>query len=140
MRGAWTDPVSSPLSSCCLRAAKPALEGGGWFGCSGTRRFALLDTIWSGPSSSVRRSPGVDHDRAAEVLRDGGPMLTFLLWIILFVIAWPVAILALILYPIAWLLAVPFRLVGISVRAVFDFLGALLGLPARVLGGRPVSG
>lgn len=68
---------------------------------------------------------------------EGGVMLTFLLWILLFVIAWPVAVLALLLYPVVWLVALPLRLVGVSVRAVFEFLGALLGFPARLLRGRP---
>ncbi|HEY4607076.1 MAG TPA: hypothetical protein VIH55_05455 [Acidimicrobiia bacterium] len=62
-------------------------------------------------------------------------MLTFLLWLLLLVIAWPLAILALILYPIVWLMSLPFRLVGISLRAVFELLGSILRLPARVLRG-----
>lgn len=64
-------------------------------------------------------------------------MLTFVLWLILFVICWPVALLALLLYPIVWLLLLPFRLVGIVVGGVFEFLRALIFLPARVLGGKP---
>lgn len=63
--------------------------------------------------------------------------MTFILWLILFVIAWPVALLALVLYPIVWLLALPFRLLGITVDAVFSFLKAVLYLPARLLGGGP---
>lgn len=62
-------------------------------------------------------------------------MWTFILWLILLVIAWPLALLALVLYPIVWLLLLPFRLVGIAVDAVFGFLKALLMLPARVLRG-----
>jgi hypothetical protein len=58
----------------------------------------------------------------------------FLLWLILFVLCWPVALLALVLYPIVWLLLLPFRLVGIAVGGVFEFLRALLTLPARLLG------
>ena len=65
-------------------------------------------------------------------------MFTFLLWCLLFVLCWPLALLALVLYPIVWLLLLPLRLVGITVGAVFAFLGALLMLPARVLRGRPV--
>ncbi|HSR66824.1 MAG TPA: hypothetical protein VLU25_02690 [Acidobacteriota bacterium] len=60
-------------------------------------------------------------------------MLKFLLWCLLFVLCWPVAILALILYPFVWLVLLPFRLLGIAVGAVFDFLWAVLTLPARVL-------
>lgn len=61
-------------------------------------------------------------------------MVKFLLWLILFVLCWPVALLALLLYPIVWVLLLPFRLVGIAVGGVFDFLRALLHLPARLLG------
>jgi len=60
-------------------------------------------------------------------------MFTFLLWLLLLVIAWPIAVLALILYPIVWLLALPFRLVGISLKAIFELLTALITLPARLL-------
>lgn len=65
-------------------------------------------------------------------------MLTFLLWLLLFVFCWPLALLALLLYPIVWLLLLPFRLLGIAVEGVFAFLRALVFLPARVLGGRPL--
>jgi len=62
-------------------------------------------------------------------------MWTFFLWLLLFVIAWPVALLALIVYPFVWLLLLPFRLVGIGVDAVFQTLRAVLLLPARVMRG-----
>jgi hypothetical protein len=62
-------------------------------------------------------------------------MWTFMLWLILFVICWPVALLALIVYPFVWLLLLPFRLVGIGVDAVFQTLRALLLLPARMMRG-----
>jgi len=65
-------------------------------------------------------------------------MVGFLVWLVLLVFCWPLALLALVLYPIAWLLLLPFRLVGITVTAVFELLGAILMLPARVLRGRPV--
>jgi hypothetical protein len=64
-------------------------------------------------------------------------VLTFILWLLLFVFCWPLALLALLLYPIVWLLLLPFRLIGIAVDGVFSFLHALLALPARVLRGRP---
>lgn len=64
-------------------------------------------------------------------------MLKFLLWLLLLVLCWPLALLALVAYPLVWLLSLPFRLVGITVSAVFEFLRALLLLPARVLGARP---
>jgi hypothetical protein len=59
----------------------------------------------------------------------------FLLWLILLVLCWPIALLALLLYPFVWLFMLPFRLIGIAVEGVFSFLRALLMLPARVLGG-----
>jgi hypothetical protein len=62
-------------------------------------------------------------------------MLTFLLWCILLVLCWPLALLALILYPIVWLLLLPFRIFGIAVGGVLDLLAAILTLPARVLRG-----
>lgn len=62
-------------------------------------------------------------------------MPTFLLWLLLLVFCWPLALLALVLYPIVWLLTLPFRLIGITVEGVFAFLRALLFLPARLLGG-----
>jgi hypothetical protein len=61
-------------------------------------------------------------------------MLKLLLLLLLFVICWQLALLALVLYPFVWLLALPFRLVGITLEAVFSFLKALLFLPARLLG------
>jgi hypothetical protein len=63
-------------------------------------------------------------------------MLAFLLWCLLFVIAWPVALLALVLYPLVWLLLLPFRLVGIAIGGVLASVRALVFLPARLLGGR----
>jgi hypothetical protein len=68
-------------------------------------------------------------------------MMTFLLWLLLFVLCWPLALLALVLYPIAWLLLLPFRLLGVAVEGVFSLLKAILFLPARLLGGpRAVRG
>jgi hypothetical protein len=63
-------------------------------------------------------------------------MMTFVLWCILLVICWPVALLALVLYPLVWLVLLPFRVVGIAAGGVLDFLRALMTLPARALGGR----
>lgn len=62
-------------------------------------------------------------------------MKALLLWLLLAVVAWPLAVAVLVLYPIIWLLSVPFRLVGISVRAVFELLEGILRLPGRVLRG-----
>lgn len=62
-------------------------------------------------------------------------MTKFLLWCILLILCWPLAILALVLYPIVWLLLLPFRLLGIAVEGILEFLRALFLLPARVLRG-----
>jgi hypothetical protein len=62
-------------------------------------------------------------------------MLKFLLWLLLFVFCWPLALLALVLYPLVWLVLLPFRLLGIAVEGVFAFLRAIVLLPARLLGG-----
>jgi hypothetical protein len=62
-------------------------------------------------------------------------MTKFFLWVILLVVCWPLALLAIVLYPIIWLVLLPFRLVGIAVEGVFAFLRAIVMLPARVLGG-----
>ena len=60
-------------------------------------------------------------------------------WLLLFVLCWPLAILALVLWPIVWLLLLPFRLIGITVDAVFTLLRAVLFLPARMLGWKPAA-
>ena len=60
-------------------------------------------------------------------------MVKFVLWCILFVLCWPVALLALIAYPVVWLLLLPFRLLGIAVGAVLELVWAVITLPARVL-------
>jgi hypothetical protein len=62
-------------------------------------------------------------------------MTKFLLWCILLVLYWPAALLALLLYPVVWVLLIPFRLVGIAVGGVLDLLRAIIMLPARLLGG-----
>lgn len=62
-------------------------------------------------------------------------MASFLLWCILFVICWPLALLALVLYPLIWLLLLPFRILGIAVGGVLELVKAILFLPARVLRG-----
>ncbi len=60
-------------------------------------------------------------------------MFTFLLWCILFVLCWPLALAALVAYPIVWLLLIPFRLVGIAVSGVLNLVWAVITLPARLL-------
>ncbi len=64
-------------------------------------------------------------------------MFTFIAWLVLFVLCWPGALLALVLWPFVWLLTLPFRLIGVTVEALFALLRAILFLPARVLGYKP---
>jgi hypothetical protein len=65
-------------------------------------------------------------------------MIKFLLWLLLLAVCWPLAIVALVLWPVVWLLTLPFRLVGLAVEGAFALLRAILLLPARLLGGRTV--
>jgi hypothetical protein len=62
-------------------------------------------------------------------------MARFLLWLILLVLCWPLALLALVLYPIVWLVLIPFRILGFAVGGVLEMLKAIFYLPARLLGG-----
>ena len=64
-------------------------------------------------------------------------MFSALLWLILFILCWPLALLVLLLWPLVWLLSLPFRLLGLGLEAVFELLRAILLLPARLLGGGP---
>jgi len=66
-------------------------------------------------------------------------MVKFLLWLLLLVLSWPVALLALVLAPVVWLLSLPFRLVGIVAGSAVELVRAILLLPARLLGARPVA-
>jgi hypothetical protein len=63
-------------------------------------------------------------------------MLSFLLWCILLVLCWPLALLALVLYPLVWLVLLPFRIVGIAVGGVLELVKGIIFLPARILRGR----
>jgi len=62
-------------------------------------------------------------------------MIKFLLWLLLLAVCWPLALVALVLWPIVWLLSLPFRLVGITLEGVFGLLRGIVMLPARILGG-----
>ena len=62
-------------------------------------------------------------------------MTAFLLWVLLFVICWPLAFLALIAYPVVWLLLIPFRLIGIAVEGILAFVWSVVMFPARLLSG-----
>jgi hypothetical protein len=67
-------------------------------------------------------------------------LLLFVAWCILFALSWPIALVALVLFPFVWLLTLPFRLVGLTMGAVFALLAAILFLPARLLGHREGAG
>jgi hypothetical protein len=85
-------------------------------------------TIWSSASNaSSQTSPG------ARVTNRDSAMAKFLLFCILFVLCWPLALLALVAYPIVWLLLIPFRILGIAVGGVLELVGAVIFLPARVI-------
>ena len=80
--------------------------------------------------------PAVVRNNGHET-EEFSPKIKFLLWCILLVLCWPLALLALVLYPIVWLLLLPFRIVGIAVGGVFALLAAIITFPARLLGGGP---
>jgi hypothetical protein len=75
------------------------------------------------------------YDLGTDELRAGedGAMVKFLLWCLLLVFCWPLALLALVLYPIVWLLLIPFRLVGITVEGVLELVKGIIFLPGRLL-------
>jgi len=62
--------------------------------------------------------------------------MKLLLWLLLFILCWPLALLALVLYPLIWMISLPFRLVGIAVEGLFELLRSIILLPARLLRGR----
>lgn len=66
-------------------------------------------------------------------------MMTFLLWLLLFVVCWPLAIVALLVYPIVWLIMLPFRLLGFAVGGVLELVRSIILLPARLLRGRQTA-
>ena len=78
--------------------------------------------------------------RVAEDRVSGGwlEMIKFLLWLLLLAVCWPLAMVALVMWPVVWLLMLPFRLVGLAVEGVFALLRAIVLLPARLVGGRAV--
>lgn len=66
-------------------------------------------------------------------------MVKLLLWLLLLVVCWPLALMALVLWPIMWLISLSFRLIGIAIEGVFALLRAIVTLPARLLGWRPAA-
>ncbi len=86
------------------------------------------------PEFGVQLGAGLTRKLEIRCDLDERPAVKFLLWLLLLLLCWPLALLALLLWPVVWLLSLPFRLIGISVEAVFALLRALLFLPARLLG------
>lgn len=84
----------------------------------------------SGEILAVTNNAGCQKIARIEVV-----MAAFFLWCVLFVLCWPLALLALVLYPIVWLLTLPFRIVGIAVGGVLELISALFMLPVRLLRG-----
>jgi hypothetical protein len=82
-------------------------------------------------SARVRTELRVFRERILEQVL--AIMLTFVLWCVLFVLCWPLALAALVLYPLVWLVLLPFRIVGIAVQGVLDLVWAIVTLPARLL-------
>ena len=92
--------------------------------------YLIATQPWKRPS---RGAPGASPLSSLVWRKVGRLMLKFLLWCILLVLCWPLALLALVLYPIIWLLLLPFRLLGLAVGAVLDLVWVVVTLPARVL-------
>ena len=93
--------------------------------------------INSGPEgTSLQVNAAARQEAQGQDLVEGiETVLTFLLWLVLLVLAWPLAIIALILYPILWLVSLPLRRIGISVKGVLELIKAIILLPGRVLRG-----
>lgn len=88
----------------------------------------------------LRQEREVDFEQIGSLkIRDMKALILFIAWCVLFVLCWPLALLALVLFPLVWLISIPLRLVGISIEAVMALVKALLFLPARLLGHRPRS-
>ena len=98
--------------------------------CSNQWGLAILTSSFATRVSGLRINKG-DHRPISLV-----PAMTkFLLWLLVLFFCWPLAILALVLYPVFWIFTLPFRIVGIAVDGVFRLLKAIIFLPARLLGG-----
>jgi hypothetical protein len=118
---------------CCRRETVYHLSP--WHLDSAFCGYATAAFVSAAPATNgASGEPVTLAERGAKVYRCG--MFSVLLWLLLFVFCWPLAILALVLWPLVWLLTIPFRILGIGVEAVFELLRAILFLPARLLGGR----
>jgi len=87
--------------------------------------------VEQGPSPEA--PPGTFLDFLSYPVTGDQTMLTFVLWCLLFLLCWPIALFALVLYPIVWLVLLPFRIVGIAVGGVLELVWALITLPARMV-------
>jgi len=74
------------------------------------------------------------HQKNQPLILSRPLMMKFLLWCILFILCWPLALLALVLYPLVWLILLPFRIVGIAVGGVLELVRSIITLPARLIG------
>ena len=108
-----------------------------WRGGCSVSVVCPLFTLGSDPSWVLAPGESVPNLVASAFPNRKDIMVKFLLWLLLFVLCWPLALLALLLWPLVWLLTLPFRLVGIAVEGVFDLLRGILLLPGRLLRGRP---
>jgi hypothetical protein len=98
--------------------------------------LAKVDVAGSNPvsrSTPLPHQPGTFHSSPTYPMAGDKTMLTFLLWCLLFLLCWPVALFALILYPLVWLVLLPFRIVGIAVGGVLELVWSLITLPARMV-------
>jgi len=123
------------------------MHRGGWGFALDTwlpiRRAALLCAIrhhlyadtWPPAGQNPGASVACGRRMGVNLRGELSGMVKFLLWCILLFFCWPLALLALVLYPLVWILMLPFRLVGIAVEGVFELLRAIITLPARVLSG-----
>lgn len=95
-------------------------------------RWQLPAVTWPGTRRECSTRPGAelsaDWVRSIYIV-----MVKFLLWCILLILCWPLALAALVLYPVVWLLLLPFRLVGFAIHGVLEFVAAIILLPARVI-------
>jgi hypothetical protein len=92
----------------------------------------MLPTDWSVQSSQTATF-GRNRRIIPDVLSNRTDMLTFLLWCLLFVFSWPLALAALFLYPVVWLLTLPFRFLGIAVGGALSLVAAVVFLPVRLV-------
>src|ERR1700745_1992170 len=112
------------------------MASGGRFGRTlGAARFIFYKNTWVGKVSRVQNPIELAEALLRIWKRKRYPtMLTFLLWCILFVLCWPLALTALVLYPIIWLVLLPFHIAGIAVHAALALVWAIVMFPARLLG------